>query len=86
MWVIVTYDVGAKRNSRVLKTCRKYLQHVQKSVFEGFISERGLEKLKRELGRIINTENDQIAIYIFDTPRYASKDMIGCHVTMNNVI
>lgn len=40
MYVILTYDVKVKRNPKVLKLCRKYLTHVQKSVFEGFISER----------------------------------------------
>ena len=35
MYVILTYDVGAKRVSKVMKTCRKYMVHVQKSVFEG---------------------------------------------------
>ena len=35
MYVILTYDVGAKRVSKVMMTCRKYMVHVQKSVFEG---------------------------------------------------
>ena len=34
MFVIVTYDVSSKRVVKVMKTCRKYLTHVQKSVFE----------------------------------------------------
>lgn len=34
MYIILTYDVGSKRVEKVLKICRKYLVHVQKSVFE----------------------------------------------------
>ena len=49
MFVIVTYDVNVKRNNKVLKICRKYLVHVQKSVFEGNITEAKLGKLKSEL-------------------------------------
>jgi len=82
----VVEDVGVKRNSKVLKTCRKYLNHVQKSVFEGEISDKDLRKLKWELGRVIDCESDQIAIYTFSTLRYTSKEMIGYHVEYDNVI
>ena len=86
MWIIVTYDVNAKRNARVLKICRKYLYHVQKSVFEGHISDKKLYKMKMELARVIVPENDQIAIYMFDTLRYAKKEMIGYHLSIDNII
>ena len=33
MFVIVVYDINRKRVGRALKICRKYLVHVQKSVF-----------------------------------------------------
>ncbi len=86
MWVIVTYDVGIKRNPKVLKTCRRYLNHVQKSVFEGNIEKRKLEKLKRELYRLIKPESDQVAIYELDTLRYFSKDIIGYHTEDGNIL
>lgn len=86
MWIILTYDIGIKRNSKILKICRKYLTHVQKSVFEGSISERKYEKMKRELAHVIDFENDQIAIYVFDTLRYSSKEIIGCHISSDNII
>lgn len=53
MFVVLTYDVGVKRVSKVMKACRKYLVHVQKSVFEGSVTEAKLEKMKRELQKII---------------------------------
>ncbi len=86
MWVIVTYDVGVKRNTKVRKICRKYLLHVQKSVFEGHIREKELEKMKWELEREIDVEQDQIAIYIFDTLRYSSKDLIGYQIELDNIL
>lgn len=42
MFVILTYDVKAKRDTKVMKVCRKYLTHDQKSVFEGMITEKKL--------------------------------------------
>ena len=35
MYVICVYDVQEKRCAKVMKVLRKYLFHVQKSVFEG---------------------------------------------------
>ncbi len=86
MWVILTYDIAVKRSAKALKICRKYLSHVQKSVFEGDIKKDKLENLKRELEKVIDYENDQIAIYEFDTLRYSAKHMIGYHVITDNVL
>ena len=70
MFVIVTYDVNVKRNNKVLKICRKYLIHVQKSVFEGNITEAKLRKLKSELKRTTKTDEDSVIIYRFDSLKY----------------
>lgn len=63
MYVIITYDVEEKRVAKVLKTCRKYLNWVQNSVFEGEITEAKLERLKLELSRIIDG-SDSIRFYL----------------------
>ena len=86
MWVILTYDVGVKRNSKVLKICRRYLLHVQKSVFEGQIDRKSLEKLKYDLKKVIDTDSDQISIYEFASLRYVSKNTIGYHIQSDNII
>ena len=77
MFVIVTYDVNVKRNNKVLKICRKYLVHVQKSVFEGNITEAKLRKLKLELKRTTKTDEDSVIIYRFDSLKYSSKEVLG---------
>lgn len=61
----------------MLKTCRKYLYWVQNSVFEGEISEAKLEKLKLELKKIINQEEDSVVIYTFRTTWYTKRETIG---------
>ena len=53
MFVILVYDVKTKRNNKILKTCRKYLRHVQKSVFEGNLTEAKLKRLKNELKKML---------------------------------
>ena len=86
MFVIIVYDVNVKRNSKVLKTCRKYLPHVQKSVFEGYITDAQLNKLKKEIGRIIVPEDDSFMIYRFDSSKYSSKEIIGVSVDNSNIL
>ena len=51
MYVILVYDIytddkGKKILPKVFKLCKKYLTHVQKSVFEGEISQTQLMQLK----------------------------------------
>ena len=77
MFVILTYDVNSKRVGKELKICRKYLSHVQKSVFEGNITEGKLRKLQKELQRVILIEEDTICIYRMDSVKYARKEQIG---------
>ncbi|OUM86956.1 MAG: CRISPR-associated endonuclease Cas2 [Bacillus thermozeamaize] len=77
MFVVLVYDVGEKRVARALKTCRKYLTWVQNSVFEGEISEVNLKKLKAELQRVMNEEEDSVIIYTWWTQKYSSREILG---------
>lgn len=77
MYIILTYDIGKKRVGKVLKICRKYLVHVQKSVFEGQITPKKMRMLCDELGKIIQTQDDSIAIYQLETHKYVYKLQIG---------
>lgn len=77
MYVIVVYDINQKRVGKALKICRKYLVHVQKSVFEGTITEAKLERLKKEMSNLINPAEDAIVIYRFESSKYAQKEQIG---------
>lgn len=86
MFVILTYDVASKRVPKVMKTCRKYLTHVQKSVFEGMITDGKLDRLKQELSRIIVSAEDEVCIYKLETVKYASKETIGVSKLNDNIL
>lgn len=86
MFVIVTYDVSTKRVSKVMKTCRKYLTHVQKSVFEGMITEGKLKQLKKELENFIVYTEDKICIYKIYNLKYTSKEQIGIQKYQDNIL
>jgi len=77
MFVILVYDVNEKRVNKVLKTCRKYLNWVQNSVLEGEISDANFRKLKSEISRIINKDEDSVIVYILKTTKYSDREIIG---------
>ncbi len=77
MYVILVYDINVERLSKVLKICRIYLNWVQNSVFEGEITQADLIRLKHELMKIIDKEEDSIIIYRLTSSKYVSKEIIG---------
>ncbi|NPV38758.1 MAG: CRISPR-associated endonuclease Cas2 [Brevinematales bacterium] len=83
MYVILVYDIstekkeGKKRLPKVMKKCREYLHHTQKSVFEGEITEANLMALRTEIEKIINKKEDYIVIYRMDNKNNLKRENIG---------
>ncbi len=77
MFIIMVYDVNQKRVAKVLKKGRKYLYWVQNSVLEGEISEVNFKKLKIELEKIINVDEDSVIFYTFRTTKYSKRESMG---------
>ena len=86
MFVILVYDISEKRVAKVLKKCREYLYWVQNSVFEGEIREAKFKKLKEELKRIIDREEDSVVIYNLRTTKYSSREVMGQQKGGQNLI
>ena len=59
MYVLITYDVEAKRTKYFHKLLSRYLMHEQNSVFGGNLTEASMLRLHRELSRIADG-NDRI--------------------------
>lgn len=82
MYVVLVYDIsktdnGQKRWSHVFKTCKKYLSHVQNSVFEGEISKVQLMKLQKELKPYINEELDSVLVFKSRQEKWLDKEFLG---------
>jgi CRISPR-associated protein Cas2 len=77
MFVIVVYDVNQKRVAKALKTCRRYLEWVQNSVFEGEITRARLESLKADLKKVLELKEDSVLIYRLRTTTYFKKETLG---------
>ncbi len=63
MFIILAYDVGSGRLSKVRKIIEKYLRPVQRTVFDGYITDRALRKLQNELENAIDCDVDSVIIY-----------------------
>jgi CRISPR-associated protein Cas2 len=53
MFMLMTYDVEAKRTNKFKKLLRRYLNHEQYSVFAGDITEAQAISLQRELSQLM---------------------------------
>lgn len=82
MYVVLVYDVsqeenGARRWSRIFKICKKYLTHIQNSVFEGELSKAQLTQLQKELNEYIDKELDSVIIFKSRQEKWLDKEFWG---------
>lgn len=83
MYVILVYDInledkeGQKVLRRVFKTCKKYLVHIQNSVFEGELLESQTLKLKAELNSCIRDDKDSVIFFKSRSQRWLEKEFWG---------
>lgn len=76
MYAIVVYDMEAERTRHLRKLCRRYLTHVQNSVFEGEISKGDLETLR---GRIRDTlkPDESAIVYELSSEKLLARTVVG---------
>ena len=83
MYVILVYDInleekeGQKVLRNVYKICKKYLVHIQNSVFEGELLESQMLKLKTELNRYIRDDKDSVIVFKSRSQRWLDKKFLG---------
>ena len=82
MYIVLVYDVsqvenGARRWSRIFKICKKYLTHIQNSVFEGELAKGQLAQLQKELKEYIDKELDSVIIFKSRQEKWLDKEFWG---------
>ena len=82
MYLILLYDIRkegnyAKRQRRTFNTCKKYLNHIQNSVFEGELLESQIINLKSELDKYIRSTKDSVILFKSRNKRWLDKEFIG---------
>ena len=77
MYVIAVYDVNQKRVAKMLKLCRRYLNWIQNSVFEGEITDLGLKELIHEARQVMDDREDSFILFSSRDERWLSKTIVG---------
>ncbi|MDA3837782.1 MAG: CRISPR-associated endonuclease Cas2 [Candidatus Delongbacteria bacterium] len=83
MYMILIYDIqtitksGQRRMQKIFKLCKKYLHHIQKSVFEGEVTESKYYELKLAIENLINAETDSVIFFKSRDEKWLKKELIG---------
>ena len=77
MYVILVYDMGEKRVAKMLRLCRKYLNWIQNSVFEGELTEVKLKELIIFAKEIIDKDDDSLIIFTSRQNNWMEKQVVG---------
>jgi CRISPR-associated protein Cas2 len=79
--LVVTYDVvDDYKRTRLAKFLKGYLEHVQKSVFEGDIQEWRLERLREGIRECIDPRADSVRLYTLCLRCQGLTEVIGTGV------
>lgn len=77
MYIILVYDIEEKRVGKMLKLCRRYLNWIQNSVFEGEITDVKLKELLYEAKNIMKEEKDSLIVFKNRDEKWLEKMVIG---------
>lgn len=81
MYIIVIYDIACQKNyakvsKNIYDICKKYLIHVQKSVFEGELSLPQLESLKIEVKKYLRKDIDSFILFKSRNEKWLNKEFL----------
>lgn len=84
MYIILIYDIskeekGQNRWRNIFKICKKYLSHIQNSVFEGEITNSQLKKMKLELKPYIDKDIDSVIVFKARQEKWVDKEYWGIY-------
>lgn len=77
MYVIAVYDVNEKRVAKMLKLCRRYLNWIQNSVFEGELTDLAFKELVHEAKQLMDAQEDSFILFASRESRWLAKTIVG---------
>ena len=77
MYVLLVYDIKQERVGKMLKLCRRYLNWIQNSVFEGEITEVKLKELLAKAADIMDADYDSVLIFKSRSQEWLQKQVLG---------
>ena len=82
MYVILVYDIkmddeGSKIWRNTFKICKRYLIHIQNSVFEGDLTKVQITSLQMELKKYIRKDKDSVILFKSRDAKWLEREMWG---------
>jgi len=77
VFVIMAYDINVERVTKVLHIGRRYLNWVQNSLLEGELTKAQFARLKADLCKIIDVEQDSVVFYVLRQEQYLERQILG---------
>lgn len=77
MYIILVYDVGEERVTKVCNYLRRYLPRVQNSVFEGDLSESKFARMKSGLSKLLVDNYDSVIIWTSRDSQWTAREILG---------
>lgn len=82
MYIILVYDIkmddkGPKIWRNTFKICKKYLIHIQNSVFEGELTKVQIASLQIELKKYIRKDRDSVILFKSRDIKWLEREMWG---------
>lgn len=77
MYVLLVYDVGVARVTKVHKFLKRHMHWVQNSVFEGELTEAQIETVKAGLRKLLSLDADSALVYTAREKRWLARETLG---------
>lgn len=81
MHIILVYDINTEETSKnlnkIFKISKRYLNHIQNSVFEGNLTDAEFLRFKLEVSKYIRNDCDSVIIFKNRNIRFMEKEILG---------
>ena len=77
MFVIIVYDVGVDRVTKICQYLRRSMDWVQNSVFEGELTDAEFKRIQYDLKELLEADLDSVRIYQWRTKDQVKIETLG---------
>ena len=77
MFVIIVYDMGVERVTKICQYLRRSMDWVQNSVFEGELTDAEFKRIQHDVKEIMEADVDSVRFYTFRTKEQVKIETMG---------
>ena len=75
--MIIVYDMGVKRVTKICQYLRRSMDWVQNSVFEGELTDAEYKRIQHDVKELIEADVDSVRFYTFRTKEQVKIETLG---------